>query len=67
MPMPALALGFLLSQPAIDRVIVGVTSAAELAEILAAARAPAPLPAGLEKLASDDPGLVDPSRWPARA
>jgi aryl-alcohol dehydrogenase-like predicted oxidoreductase len=67
MPMPALALGFLLSQPAIDRVIVGVTSAAELAEILAAARAPAPLPAALEKLASDDPGLVDPSRWPARA
>lgn len=60
-----LALGYLLNQPAIDHVIFGVTRADELSAILAAARRPAQLPSGLEKLACDDPGLINPSLWPA--
>jgi len=60
-----LALGFLLDQPDIDHVIVGVTRAEELSAIIAAARQPRPLPSGLEMLASEEPGLINPSLWPA--
>ena len=60
-----LALGFLLERPDIDHVIVGVTRAEELAAIFDAARRPKALPGGLEKLACDDPGLINPSLWPA--
>jgi aryl-alcohol dehydrogenase-like predicted oxidoreductase len=60
-----LALGFLLQQPDIDHVIVGVTRAEELAAIFDAARRPKALPGGLKKLACDDPGLINPSQWPA--
>jgi len=45
-----------------DEVVVGVTSAAELAEIGRAWRAATPLPPGAE-LASNDPDLIDPRRW----
>jgi aryl-alcohol dehydrogenase-like predicted oxidoreductase len=61
----ALCLRFVLDQPAVDRVIVGVTGAAELRQILAAAAASTPLPDGLDALASDDPRLVNPALWNA--
>lgn len=60
-----LALGFLLDQPDIDQVIVGVTRATELSAIIDAARQPLPVPSGLEMLASEEPGLINPSLWPA--
>jgi aryl-alcohol dehydrogenase-like predicted oxidoreductase len=60
----ALCLRFVLGQPAVDRVIVGVTGVAELRQILAAATDATPLPAGLAALASDDPRLVNPALWP---
>lgn len=57
----ATALGFTLSMPAIARVVVGVTSVDELAEIVAAQEAPhRRVP---DALASDDEALVNPSRW----
>jgi aryl-alcohol dehydrogenase-like predicted oxidoreductase len=62
-----LALRFLLNQSAIDHVIVGVTRADELSAIIAAASRPADLPSGLDKLACDDPGLINPSLWPPSA
>ncbi len=61
----ALCLRFVLDQPAVDRVIVGVTGVAELRQILAAAADPTPLPDGLAALAGDDPRLVNPALWPA--
>jgi aryl-alcohol dehydrogenase-like predicted oxidoreductase len=63
----ALCLRFVLDQPVIDRVIVGVTGIAELRQILAAAADETPLPDGLAALASDDPRLVNPALWPAPA
>jgi aryl-alcohol dehydrogenase-like predicted oxidoreductase len=60
-----LALGFLLEQPAIDHIIVGVTRAEELAAIFEAVRRLKTMPGGLEKLACDDAGLINPSGWPA--
>ena len=61
----ALCLRFVLAQPPIDRVIVGVTGMAELQQVLAAATDVAPLPQGLAALASGDPHLVNPALWPA--
>jgi aryl-alcohol dehydrogenase-like predicted oxidoreductase len=61
----ALCLRFVLAQPAVDRVIVGVTSLAELRQIVDAATIASPLPDGLGALAGGAPDLVDPSRWPA--
>ena len=63
----ALCLRFVLNQPVIDRVIVGVTAVAELRQILAAATDATPLPDDLAALASDDPRLVNPALWPAAA
>ena len=60
-----LALEFLLEQNDIDHIIVGVTRAEELAAILDAAGRPKAMPGSLEKLACDDPGLINPSLWPA--
>lgn len=65
LPRLALCLRFALAQPAIDRVIVGVTGMAELQQILAAATAATPLPDVLHVLASDDERLVNPALWPA--
>lgn len=62
-----LALRFLLNQTAIDHVIFGVTRADELSAIIAAARGPADLPPGLDELACDEPGLINPSLWPSTA
>lgn len=60
----ALCLRFVLAQPVIDRVIVGVTGVVELRQVFAAAVDSTPLPDGLASLASDDARLVNPSLWP---
>lgn len=60
----ALCLRFVLEQPVIDGVIVGVTSLKELQQIVDAATDGTRLPGGLAALASDDRRLVDPSLWP---
>ena len=55
------ALGFVCGIAAIDHVVCGVESAAQLEEILRVAR---PLAvADFRELALDDPDFVDPSRW----
>lgn len=55
------ALGFVVGAPEVDKVIVGVESAEQLAEVVSAAT---PLdPAQFADLALDDPAFVDPSRW----
>jgi aryl-alcohol dehydrogenase-like predicted oxidoreductase len=61
----ALCLCFVLAQTYVDRVIVGVTSLAELDQIVEAASG-TPLPDGLGALASDARDLVNPSLWPAQ-
>lgn len=61
----SLCLRFVLAQPAVDRVIVGVTSVEELQQIMAAATSESSLPDDLAGLASDDLNLVNPSLWPA--
>lgn len=58
-----LALGFVAAIPEVDVGLVGVTSEAELAEILAALRS-TPGARDLSHLASDDEELLNPSRWP---
>ena len=62
-----LALAFLLDQPDIDHVIFGVTRAEELSAIVAAAKSARQLPPDLKMLACDEPGLINPSLWPASA
>ena len=54
-------LGFVFAQPLIDRVVVGVDSLAQLREVLAALDRPAEVPP--DALASEDPDLINPSRW----
>lgn len=57
------ALAYALQLPAVERVVIGVDSAAHLEEVLALAARPAPSPP--EDLSTEDRGLIDPSRWPA--
>jgi aryl-alcohol dehydrogenase-like predicted oxidoreductase len=57
----AAALGFVLTQPGISRVIVGVDSTDQLQDILAAARLGRKQPPA--DLFSEDAGLIDPSTW----
>jgi aryl-alcohol dehydrogenase-like predicted oxidoreductase len=59
----SLCLRFVIAQPVVDRVIVGVTSVEELRQIVEAARTPAALPEGLTNMACRDPNLVNPSLW----
>lgn len=59
----AAALGFVLSRPEIDVGLVGVTSLAELDEILAAAGRPLP-PLDWAACAVSDEKLLTPSSWP---
>lgn len=54
-------LGFVLSQPEIDRVVVGVDGAVQLREILASVDKPVPPPP--DCLMSEDPDLINPSLW----
>jgi aryl-alcohol dehydrogenase-like predicted oxidoreductase len=55
------ALGFALRQPAIDRMVIGVHSAAHLAECLAAVQGPPSL--DYARFACDDLDVIDPRRW----
>lgn len=59
-----LAVGYVSSRQWIDEVVLGVTSAEELAQLLEAHAAPAPL-LDWAMLASHDPDLIDPRRWGA--
>jgi aryl-alcohol dehydrogenase-like predicted oxidoreductase len=58
------ALGFALSRTEASSVIVGVTSAAELQAIIAAALSPPP-DLDWDDMALDDPAALDPDRWAA--
>jgi aryl-alcohol dehydrogenase-like predicted oxidoreductase len=64
-PMQA-ALGYALSRPETSAVIVGVTSAAELRAIIAAATRPCP-DLDWPQLALDDVAALDPRLWGERA
>lgn len=57
------ALSHALNLPGVSTVIVGVTSAAELRAVLAAAERPAPRHLDWEGLALDCPFALDPRRW----
>jgi aryl-alcohol dehydrogenase-like predicted oxidoreductase len=57
-------LGFALSRPEIDRVIVGVDSVRQLREILSSAAVPISQPPN--DLSSEDMDLINPSRWHAK-
>lgn len=54
-------LGFVLAHPEIYRAVVGVDSLRQLREILSAAGRPPVAPP--DALASEDPDLINPSRW----
>ena len=58
----AAALGFALQAPNVDRVVIGVHSAAHLSECLAALDAAPQL--NYARFTSDDLDLIDPRRWP---
>jgi aryl-alcohol dehydrogenase-like predicted oxidoreductase len=60
----AACLGFALSRPEIDRVIVGVDSVRQLREILSSAVVPISQPP--DDLSSEDLDLINPSRWHAK-
>lgn len=56
-------LSFVLSNPTVERVVVGVESLAHLQQILAAARSATTMPP--DALISEDMDLINPSRWNA--
>ena len=58
----AACLGFMIEQSGVDRIIVGVTTKNELAELLAALPAQSGLPL-MNQLASSDTALLDPRQW----
>jgi aryl-alcohol dehydrogenase-like predicted oxidoreductase len=58
------ALGFALSRPEADAVIVGAASTAELSAVIAAASSPPP-DLDWDEMAIDDPVALDPRRWAA--
>ncbi|HEY1749861.1 MAG TPA: aldo/keto reductase [Caulobacteraceae bacterium] len=58
------ALGFALSRPEADAVIVGASTAAELSAVIAAAASPPP-DLDWDEMAIDDPVALDPRRWQA--
>jgi aryl-alcohol dehydrogenase-like predicted oxidoreductase len=58
------ALGFALSRPEASAVLVGVSSAAELNAIVAAAASPPP-DLDWDDMAIDDPDALDPGAWAA--
>ncbi len=60
----AAALGFALQAPHVDRIVVGVHSAAHLAECLAALDATPQL--NYARFALDDLDVIDPRRWRSR-
>jgi aryl-alcohol dehydrogenase-like predicted oxidoreductase len=58
------ALGFALSRPEANAVIVGAATAAELSAVIAAAGSPPP-DLDWDDMALDDPAALDPRRWAA--
>ena len=58
------ALGFALSRPEADVVLVGVTTASELSAVVAAAASPPPN-LDWDEMAIDDPAAHDPRYWAA--
>jgi aryl-alcohol dehydrogenase-like predicted oxidoreductase len=56
------ALGFALSRPEADVVIVGAATTAELSAVIAAAASPPP-DLDWDDMALDDPDLLEPKRW----
>ena len=54
-------LGFALSFPEVDRVVVGVETLAQLSQLIAAARSP--LEIDFPDIASTDERLINPSLW----
>jgi aryl-alcohol dehydrogenase-like predicted oxidoreductase len=58
------ALGFALSRPEADALIVGAATAAELTAVIAAAASPPP-DLDWDEMAIDDPVALDPRRWAA--
>ena len=62
----AVALSFILDNPNIDTVLCGVTSAAQLGQIVESISGPsaAPLPEQ-QRFALADPEILNPGRWPA--
>jgi aryl-alcohol dehydrogenase-like predicted oxidoreductase len=58
----AACLHYPLSLPQIDRVVVGVDSAAQLGELIGIARSPAP-PLDWTFMVSEDESLINPARW----
>ncbi|HEX2825381.1 MAG TPA: aldo/keto reductase [Burkholderiales bacterium] len=58
---PAACLAFAAAHPEVARIVVGVDNPAQLEDLLAAASGTAPAPP--PDIASDDPDLINPSRW----
>ena len=58
------ALGFALSRPEANAVIVGAATAAELSAVVAAAASPPP-DLDWDNMALEDPAVLDPPRWAA--
>jgi aryl-alcohol dehydrogenase-like predicted oxidoreductase len=56
-------LGYALSQPEVDCLILGLTGADELAAALAAVRNLPALPGDVAALAVDDPAIINPALW----
>ena len=63
-PSDNAALGFALSRPEATTVLVGVTSAAEMSAVVAAASHPPP-DLDWDGMALDDPNALDPGQWAA--
>lgn len=59
----AAAIGFVQAQPEVDHVVMGVDSVAHIRQILDALPECDSVVDGFEGVASDAPGLVDPSTW----
>lgn len=57
-----LSLGFAMGIPEVDKIVVGVNSVSQLEEIIAASKIVIQ-PETLQEVASDEVGLLNPSRW----
>lgn len=63
--LPSVCLGYVRSRPWVDEVVLAATSKSELSQIWQAWTGEIPA-IGWSALASSDPDLIDPRRWPAR-
>lgn len=59
----AFCLGFVASQSAVRRCVVGVETGEQLSQLVIAFEAGQQASFDVQKLKSDDPGLIDPRRW----